>query len=76
MHTGLRRGNLLGLRWSWIDWDNRVIRVPRTKNGKPHAVPLSATAYATLKRLWDAKQDEIYVFVYRKGEEPVRRSRT
>ena len=51
VHTGLRRGNLLGLQWSWVDWENRVIRVPRTKNGKPHAVPLSATAYATLKRL-------------------------
>ncbi|MCU0250848.1 MAG: site-specific integrase [Vicinamibacterales bacterium] len=70
VHTGLRRGNLLGLQSSWIDWDNRVTRVPRTKNGRPHAVPLSATAYATLKRLWDAKQDEVYVFVYRKGEQP------
>ena len=70
VHTGLRRGNLLGLQWSWVDRDNRVIRVPRTKNGKPHAVPLSATAYGTLRRLWDAKQDEVYAFVYRKGDEP------
>ena len=60
VHTGLRRGNLLRLQWSWVDWENRVIRVPRTKNGKPHAVPLSATAHATLKRLWGAKQDEVY----------------
>ena len=27
VHTGLRRGNLLSLRWEWIDWLSRVIRV-------------------------------------------------
>jgi len=35
--TGLRRGNLLGLQWEWVDWLNRVVRVPRSKGGKPHA---------------------------------------
>jgi integrase len=43
VHTGLRRGNLLSLRWEWIDWLSGVVRVPHTKSGKPH-VPLNETA--------------------------------
>ena len=53
--TGLRRGNLLALQWQWVDWLNRVIRVPRSKSGKPHAVPLNARAYTALQRLWSAR---------------------
>jgi len=67
VYTGLRRGNLLGLRWEWVDWLNRVIRVPRTKSGKPHAVPLNATAYATLQRLWSARGESPYVFAHAVG---------
>jgi integrase len=51
--------------WSWIDWMNRVIRVPRTKNNKAHAVSLNATAYDTFKRLFAARDPELdsaYVF--------------
>jgi integrase len=67
VHTGLRRGNLLGLQWDWVDWLNRVVRVPRTKSGKPHALPLSATAYAALERLWAAHAESPYVFAHATG---------
>jgi integrase len=67
VHTGLRRGNLLGLRWEWVDWLNRVIRVPRTKNGKPHALPLNAAAHTSLQRLWSARGDGPYVFAHAEG---------
>ena len=67
-HTGLRRGNLLGLRWEWVDWLNRVIRVPRCKSGKPHAVPLNAMAYATLERLWTSRSESPFVFAHTKGK--------
>ena len=56
VYTGLRRGNLLGLEWSWIDWTSHVVRVPKTKSGKPHAVPLNARADAALKRLLEARR--------------------
>jgi integrase len=66
-HTGLRRGNLLGLQWAWIDWLNRVVRVPVTKTGKPHAVPLNAKAYAALQRLWNSRGESTHVFEHTKG---------
>jgi integrase len=39
------------LRWSEVDPDTAVIALPaeRTKNGKPHDIPLSATALDILK---------------------------
>jgi integrase len=66
-NTGLRRANLFRAQWSWLDWLNRVVRVPRTKNNLAHAVPLNDTAYATLKRLYaerDLELDTPYVFVH------------
>jgi integrase len=65
--TGLRRSNVLGLRWEWVDWLNRVIRVPRTKSGKPLAVPLNVTAYRVLQRLWSERGDSPYVFSHTSG---------
>ena len=38
-HSGCRRGELLGMRWSDVDWRNRVIRLPKTKNGKKRNLP-------------------------------------
>lgn len=66
-NTGLRRANLFRAQWSWIDWMNRVIRVPQTKNNKAHAVPLNATAYDTFRRLYAARDPELdsaYVFCH------------
>ena len=51
VHTGLRRGSLFHLRWDQVDFLNRVLRIPRTKSGRPHAVPLNATVLTTLQAL-------------------------
>jgi integrase len=57
--TGLRRGELLALRWQDVDWDAGVVRVRRTFSrgqfGTPksrrssRAVPLAARVIATLQ---------------------------
>src|SRR5262245_35011701 len=57
--TGQRRNEIADLRWSEIDLDERALHLPpaRTKNGRAHDVPLSASALATiagLRRLPDA----------------------
>jgi integrase len=45
--TGQRRSEVSGMRWSEIDADARVWRLPptRTKNAKPHQVPLVPQAW-------------------------------
>ncbi|MGR3604811.1 tyrosine-type recombinase/integrase [Sulfitobacter sp.] len=48
--TAQRRGELAEMRWSEVDLDARqwVIPAERSKNGKPHVVPLSVYALAVL----------------------------
>jgi integrase len=74
-HTGLRRGSLFNLRWDQIDLENRVLRIPRTKSGRPLSVPLNVTANDTLKALHDARDPvSPYVFPHKVGKhagEPV-----
>lgn len=51
LETAMRRGELAGLRWEWIDLDARVLRLPVTKNGTARTVPLSPTAIAALRAM-------------------------
>jgi integrase len=52
--TGQRREEIGGLRWSEVDFDAKLIRLPpeRTKNKREHIVPLSALALAILRIRW------------------------
>jgi integrase len=47
--TGLRRGELLKAKWSDIDWKQRTLLIPKTKNGEALLAPLSHAAIARLK---------------------------
>lgn len=43
LHTGLRKGEILGLGWSDIDFTNRRIIIERTKGRRTHVVPMDDT---------------------------------
>ncbi len=49
--TGLRRSELLGLRWKDIDLSRKELRLEDTKAGRSHVVPLSAPALEILRSL-------------------------
>ena len=51
--TGQRRNEVAGLLWAEIDFDKQIWSLPadRTKNGRPHDVPLSASATAILEKI-------------------------
>src|SRR5262245_5649292 len=51
--TGQRLQEIGNLEWVEIDLERRPIELPerRTKNGKPHLVPLSAPALALLRKI-------------------------
>ena len=71
--TGLRRGELLALRWSDIDYENKRIIVDEsnsasglgdTKNSKVHYVPLSGRAIYYLAKQKEMLQHEFNPILY------------
>lgn len=42
LETGMRRGEILGLKWSDIDLKNGTLFIEKTKNGESRHVPISA----------------------------------
>jgi integrase len=77
LRTGMRQGELAGLQWSSIDWENRNImvchsRCPRTgrlespKSNRERHIPMDADVYEVL---YKRRQTTGYVFLD-KGEKP------
>ncbi|WP_394144671.1 site-specific integrase [Burkholderia multivorans] len=52
--TGMRRGEILGLRWEHINFARRTAYLPLTKTDTPRTVPLSTAAIAVLQARRDA----------------------
>ena len=59
--TGLRRGELLNAKWTDIDWEQRTLLIPKTKNGEALLAPLSRAAVTRLKSV-PQLQGNPYIF--------------
>ncbi|AWO88009.1 integrase [Bradyrhizobium diazoefficiens] len=51
VETGMRRGELLSIRWRNVDFANSTVLIQTTKNGHPRRIPLTPTALTTLEAL-------------------------
>jgi integrase len=62
--TAARTGEVIGARWSELDFDNATWTVPagRMKASREHRVPLSSIAIKLLKELY-REQDNPHVFI-------------
>lgn len=60
IETGMRRGELLALRWQHIDLEKRVAHLPMTKNGGSRDVPLSTRAVETLSSLRTGESETVF----------------
>jgi integrase len=49
VETGMRRSELLGMRWNDLDLKARTVLLRNTKNGLPRTVPLSTSAINVIK---------------------------
>ena len=76
LRTGMRQGELKGLQWSSIDWENRVVIVKHSycdrektigppKNNRIRSIPLDADLYEILYR---KRKPTGYVFTNAKGK--------
>lgn len=59
--TGLRRSEASTLTWENVDFQERTLTVPETKNHRVHRLPLSDVLYDMLKRRSDERSSP-YVF--------------
>jgi integrase len=59
LQTGMRQGEILGLRWEHVDFDQKTIFVAHTKTGRPRRIPMSKSVDVELRSLkQDASSDE------------------
>ena len=64
-HIFLRPSELVGLCWSEINWEERLIRIPAERmkvDNKPHIVPMSNHVFEVLTKLKDSNLDTILCF--------------
>jgi integrase len=69
LNTGLRRSDLLGLKWESVDMERREIRLVVKKNQKLHELPLNDVAFGVLGR---QKRVSEFVFINPLTKKPVK----
>ena len=70
LNTGMRRGEILGLRWSQVDLAARTIKLNQTKSGKPRIVPINAFLLDILMRQKEKTGYSEFVFLNRATRKP------
>jgi integrase len=63
LNTGMRRGEILGLKWSCVDFQRSIIYVGNTKTGRDREVPMNAAVRQELFELHNSSSECEYVFV-------------
>lgn len=62
VHTGLRKGELLNLKWKDCDFKNRIISIYESKSGNKRHIPMNDLVYETLISV--KKKDSPVIFGY------------
>jgi integrase len=75
LNTGLRQGSQYSLTWSMVDWNSRMVHVPRTKNEEPLHDPLNEAALAALRIVCSRNGTNGRVFLSERTGEPLEHPR-
>lgn len=72
MTTGMRKSEILGLRWNAIEFSSGLAKLETSKNGEPRMVPIPSMTLAELKKIREvgnglvfpskSKPDQAFVF--------------
>jgi integrase len=71
LNTGMRRGEILNLRWAQVDLTEGYITVIKTKSGRQRQIPINETAHNLLKR-----RPRNGAFVFHRNGKPAKSVRT
>jgi len=69
LHTGMRKSEILNLKWQNVDLEKGYLTVTRTKSGKDRNIPISLTLRQHLCALRENRQTE-YVFTNPETQKP------
>jgi len=73
LNTGMRRGEILNLRWNDVDFDRQFIYIKETKSGMMRKVPMNSLVIDSLKKL---ERKNSFVFQNPKTDERLKHIRT
>jgi integrase len=67
LHTGMRKSEILGLKWQDVDFRAKTITVHRTKNNELRVIPMNQTLYDEVLQL-PRRLHSAYIFCHEDGE--------
>jgi integrase len=67
LHTGMRRGEILNLKWEHVDLQHYFILLDKTKNGTRREIPINSTLEELFQNLPRGVESN-YVFVNKNGK--------
>ncbi len=73
--TGMRRGEILSLKWNQVDLSKRTIRIDKAKGGKIRIIPINDALFKELSRIKENSKSD-HVFVYPKTGKPIKDVKT
>jgi excisionase family DNA binding protein len=76
LHTGMRRGEVLGLKWEQVDFRQGQIKVEKTKSGKTRFIPINSELLETLRELKKKDGKSEYLFVNPETGNPLKDVKT
>jgi len=68
LHTGMRLGEILSMKWDDVDFRNEVIRIPHSKSKKQRVIPINKVVWQVLTSLRFQNGKSEYVFSHPDGK--------
>jgi integrase len=62
LHTGMRKGEILGLRWENVNWERKTLLLLDTKNGESRGLPIDSILLRELSEHRSRVKNEELVF--------------
>jgi len=72
LHTGMRKGEILSLKWNQIDFSKSIIKVENTKSGRPRLIPINEFLFEELMILKRRNRKSHYVFLNPETGQPLK----